>query len=68
MVTNVRPHRTEADGEYQKVTDGDTVYLHLSTFRSDERQLEKKVSQTMQFGREAAGQLVAAISETFPRL
>jgi hypothetical protein len=68
MVANVRPHRTAVDCEYQKVTDGDAVYLHLSTFGSDERQSEKKVSQTMQFGRETAAQLLAAIRETFPGL
>jgi 5-methylcytosine-specific restriction protein B len=56
------------DCEYQKVADGDTVYLHLRRFGSDERKSENKVSQTMQFGREAAGQLLVAVRETFPGL
>jgi hypothetical protein len=68
MNANVRPHRTEVDCEYQSVHDGDVVYLHLSTYGSDDRKSEKKVSQTLQLDREGAAKLVAAIREIFPGL
>ena len=66
MKSDVRPHPTEVDCGYQVIVDDATTYVHLSTFGSDERRSDKKVSQTLQIDREMAGQLVALLQATFP--
>lgn len=68
MDTTPRVHPTEVDCGYQAIrTTGETL-LQLSTFGSDLRQSEKKMSQTLQFDRKAAAELVAIIRQTFPGL
>ncbi|MEV0823781.1 hypothetical protein [Nonomuraea rubra] len=46
----------------------DGTYLQLSTYGSDGRQSEKKVSQTLQLDRERAAVLLNIIKEAFPDL
>jgi hypothetical protein len=43
-------------------------YVQLDTFGSDERQFTDKVSQSIQFDRQAASQLLALFRQTFPDL
>ncbi len=47
--------------------DGGTRYL-LDTVGSDERQFADKVSQSIQFDRQAAAQLIGLLRQTFPGL
>jgi hypothetical protein len=47
---------------------GGRKYLQLDTFGSADRKLKGKVSQSIQFEREAAKQLRALIAEAFPDL
>lgn len=65
---NARAHPTDVECGYQPVASGYGVLLQLSTYGSDARQSEKKVSQTIQLDREQAGNLVKIIKETFPDL
>ena len=59
-------HPTEVDAEVRRVTlPGGNVLLQLSTFGSDQRASEPKVSQTIQFDRAAAARLKDLIEETF---
>lgn len=63
---NIRVHETEVDCAHQVVTDDDgTVYLHLSTFGSDERKSGHKSSQTIQIDKQIAARLRDLINETF---
>ena len=48
------------------VFDGDR-YLQLDTYGSPDRKFKNRVSQTLQFDRESAGQLRALIDRPFPR-
>lgn len=63
-----RPHPTKVECGWQPVRDGGQVYLQLSTYGSDDRQSEKKVSQTIQLDRDRAAELLAILRETFPDL
>jgi hypothetical protein len=48
------------------ILDNGRTYLQLSSFGSDSRKREKKVSQTLQFGREEALALATHIHRLFP--
>ncbi|PRX53565.1 hypothetical protein B0I32_127154 [Nonomuraea fuscirosea] len=61
-----RPHPTEVECGYQLIAGADGNYLQLSTYGSDGRQSEKKVSQTLQLDRERAALLLNIIKEAFP--
>lgn len=52
------------------IVEGDTGqrYLQLDTLGSDERQIIDKVSQSIQFDRRAAEQLLQLLRQTFPDL
>jgi hypothetical protein len=63
-----RPHPTKVECGWQPVRDSGQVYLQLSTYGSDDRQSEKKVSQTIQLDRARAAELLTIIRETFPDL
>jgi hypothetical protein len=63
---DVRVHKTEVDATYQLVNgpDGET-YFHLSTYGSDNRKSDPKVSQTFQVNAEIAAQLIQALTAAF---
>lgn len=62
----VKPHRTEVDCFTQQLTAADgTVLLHLSTFGSDHRASPAKSSQSMQFDRERAQDLIEQFVAVF---
>ncbi|UBU12692.1 hypothetical protein [Nonomuraea gerenzanensis] len=65
---NGRPHPTEVECGYQVIIGAGERYLQLSTYGSDGRQSEKKVSQTLQLDRERAATLLNIIKESFPDL
>ena len=66
---NVRVHTSDSDCRYQVVSDAaGEVFLHLSTFGSDDRASDAKSSQSMQFDREQALSLIRVLRETFPGL
>jgi hypothetical protein len=60
-----RIHPTEVDCEVRAISGQGQTYLQISSFGSDLRQREKKVSQTLQFDRRAAMELLAHIKRTF---
>ncbi len=60
-----RVHPTEVDCELRAIKNDGEIYLQVSTFGSDYRQREKKVSQTLQFDRSVALRLAAYIEKTF---
>lgn len=47
---------------------GDKRYLQLDTFGSEDRDFPDKVSQSIQFGEDAARELMEIIKRTFPGL
>jgi hypothetical protein len=53
------------DCEVRIIKEQGEMYLQISSFGSDVRQREKKVSQTFQFGRDAALELAAYVEQTF---
>ena len=59
------PHPTEVECGWLVVQDGGRVLLQLSTYGSDQRKSEKKVSQTIQLDATAASQLRAIIDQVF---
>lgn len=61
-------HPTEVECGYQAIHTTHGTLLQLSTYGSDLRQSDKKVSQTIQLDRDAASQLIAIIRRTFPGL
>ncbi|WP_182885589.1 hypothetical protein [Microbispora sp. H10885] len=61
-------HPTVVDCGYQVVHTSEGVFLQLSTYGSDQRQTQKKTSQTLQFDRDHAEQLLRVIMSTFPGL
>jgi hypothetical protein len=63
---SARPHPTEVECGWQIVNlpDGKRL-LQLSTYGSDLRQSEKKVSQTLQFDQARAAELVDVVKKTF---
>ena len=62
-----RVHPTEVDCELRAITEAGVTYLQISSLGSDQRQREKKVSQTLQFDRKAALELVMLIEKVFGR-
>ena len=66
---SAKPHPTEVECGYQQVlTSNGGVLLQLSTYGSDSRQSEKKVSQTLQLDEEGAAELLRIIKLTYPNL
>jgi 5-methylcytosine-specific restriction protein B len=66
--TASRPHPTEVECGWQIVSGPDGDMLQLSTFGSDSRASDKKVSQTFQLDRDAAAELVSIVGQAFPGL
>lgn len=60
-----RVHPTETDADWSVVTNGEDTLLQISTYGSDSRASEPKVSQTLQFDRSMATTLRNALNETF---
>lgn len=61
-----RPHPTEVDCRWQVINGPQGAALfQLSTYGSDSRESEPKVSQTIQLDRDMAAQLVARLRDTF---
>lgn len=65
---DVKWHPSEVDCFHQVISSpsGDTTFLHLSTFGSESRQSEPKSSQSLQFDRQRALELVSVIARAFP--
>lgn len=63
-----KAHPTQVDCGYQTVETPAERLLQLSTYGSDQRQTEKKVSQTLQLDARRARELVAIIQRTLPNL
>jgi hypothetical protein len=62
---NVRVHQTSSDCEFQILEDADgELYLQVSTFGSDRRRTEG-VTQTMQFDKVVAAQLIEILKDVF---
>ncbi|MFC7530298.1 hypothetical protein [Actinoplanes sp. GCM10030250] len=61
-------HRTEVDCGWQVIDHHGGSYLQLSTYGSDQRKSEKKVSQTIQIDRAQAAELLNIIGRAFPGL
>jgi 5-methylcytosine-specific restriction protein B len=61
-------HPTEVECGYQRISTPDGDVLQLSTYGSDDRQSEKKTSQTLQLDKQRAAELVEIIRSTFPEL
>lgn len=68
IASNVRSHPTEVDCGWQLLDSPDGRLLQLSTYGSDARKSQPKVSQTLQFDRVAAAELIRALRSTFPGL
>ncbi|GAB3617399.1 hypothetical protein GCM10027416_19560 [Okibacterium endophyticum] len=62
------PHPTETDAQWSVVRAGEASLLQVSTFGSDVRVSQPKVSQTLQFDRSSAALLKQAIEAAFPGL
>jgi len=60
-----KPHPTEVDARWRVVQSSSGPLLQVSTFGSDERESEPKVSQTIQLDREVASQLAEVIRSVF---
>jgi hypothetical protein len=61
-----RPHPTRVDARWQVIRDrGGDALFQISTYGSDERESEPKVSQTIQINRIVAEELVRRLRETF---
>lgn len=63
--TSGSPHPTEVDAEWSVVRTGDRLLLQLSTFGSDGRASQPKVSQTIQIDRATATELSKAFASVF---
>lgn len=63
----VSAHKTEVDLTYQVVTglDGEGLF-HIATYGSDSRKEVGTTSQSMQFDRQRAVELIAALRSAFP--
>ena len=65
----VKVHPTEVDCFHQTIRSSDgTVYLHLTTFGSDERSSHPKSSQSLQLDEARARQLLEVLRQAFPHL
>jgi hypothetical protein len=63
---SISVHKTEVDATFQTVMNSDgKLYFHMSTYGSDNRASEPKVSQTIQLDEETASLLVAELARTF---
>ena len=62
----LRRHRTEADATFQVLEDAAGRLFQLSTYGSDQRASQPKVSQTIQLDREQAAALVEQLRLAFP--
>jgi len=63
---SVRVHHTEVPCYFQVVNaDDGTIYLHLSTFGSDDRAVPGKSSQSLQLDATSAHALAEIIEATF---
>jgi 5-methylcytosine-specific restriction protein B len=60
-------HPTEVDCGWQLITHHGAPIIQLSTYGSDQRASEKKVSQTLQFDERGAAELVSILLRCFPR-
>lgn len=63
---DVRRHGTEVDATFQVLEDPAGRLFQLSTYGSDHRVSQPKVSQTVQLDREHAAALVNALRGAFP--
>ena len=67
--SSARPHPTEVDCGWQVLgAPANITYVQLSTYGSDGRQSEPKVSQTIQLDQAAAQELVTILANAFPDL
>jgi hypothetical protein len=66
--TSAQVHPTTVECGYRRISSPDGYLLQLSTYGSDNRQSQKKVSQTLQLDRERAAELLRIIRGTFPGL
>ncbi len=62
----LKRHRTEADATFQVLEDGAGRLFQISTYGSDQRASQPKVSQTIQLEREQAAALVKELRRAFP--
>lgn len=62
---SARPHRTEVDCDWKRVESPSGPLLQIASFGSEDREIPGKVSQTLQFDRDAAMKLRAAIDAVF---
>jgi len=62
----IRLHTSEVDCEHVVIGDGVDRVVHLSTFGSDNRQSERKSSQSIQLDRKSAAELVKILLKAFP--
>lgn len=66
---SVSRHPSEVDCFYQEVlSESGERLLHLTTFGSDDRQSEKKSSQSLQLNADIAAELIAVFEDAFPEL
>lgn len=66
MTANLRPHATTVECGYQVLDTPSGRIVQLSTFGSDARQSDKKMSQTIQLDAVRARELVRILEESFP--
>jgi hypothetical protein len=60
-----RAHRSEVECHWSAIQD-DRRYLQLDCYRATDRKKPRKVSQTLQFDRDSAEELVTIIRRVFP--
>ncbi len=75
LVTNLEPSTKGRQSVHQStrclytiVTSAGSQYLQLDTIGTEAREIPDKVSQSIQFDRQAAGQLLQLLYRTFPEL
>jgi hypothetical protein len=76
LVTSLEPSNKERQTVHRPTRclycivegEGGVRYVQLDTVGSDQRQFTDKVSQSIQFDRQAASQLVALFRQAFPDL
>lgn len=61
-------HPTQVDCGYSVLEDDSGTVIQLSTYGSDRRQSQPKVSQTLQIDRQRAEELVRILRGAFPGL
>lgn len=65
---SARVHPTTVECGWQTIYANGETLVQLSTYGSDDRQSEKKVSQTLQIDRGTAAELLVIIRRAFPGL